>query len=819
MAAAVPFLDHIAGLRRMPGEPLVTFPWQDRDFPVVERLELGVAREKLVTPDAPFAFGAADPDTVRFPTLVLSDIREVGGNRTNVDVWRRWEVLPGFTKVTAGYDPETGAKIFTSRQRVRATAVLPAVGFKTTIAGVAVSVTDAYLDPEGDYVAEAVIEYMETPDPQVDYVDTAITFPGIARWSNTIYIPGNYPGEYRPPFAGDGVSPNTVNLQKPRARRVVGRRVRTYSLGPSGSSEVGFAVYTPGTASRVFNIQDETVHPAFKFVENVNGTLVMVEDLPASTPAYYDPRQVLRLPAGERKKVGLIYEKTLIEVSEATAPTDFDPVLARKFFAVAASGSISAQPGPGGERLVLSSSGADTRTVTLHGIRDTSRGRRYFRETVTLSGTTKVLTSATKLWFSLRQAVASDSHGSNVITIASPGSIASGLIYGASGTAVPADGDTIVVGLTAATRTYTFRNPGFASIEALAASGITTGDYFDVLYGSVTTRFWYDKASGGGAPANPGGGLHAIALAGSESTAQVMAATVAVLNTALSGTVFSIVSEDVILLVRVTLGTLSLTDGAGGAATGFTFSNLFAGTAEAPNQIRTGVNSAGEALTLAEVFGYVERAVNGTGTEGTEYGTGTARHSGVTARAESTGREELVFTGSVPYSAGTWVLTASGTVLTSDGFTDGADGQTLATIAANARTSFLGFSTQNQPLLAAGSATDDEEADPTLAVGRTVPAATGSTPTVTTAALALPGVQNATLVLCASGERAIGVTYQTSADGVTWNTAVTCPSVADGRIRKVGLGATAINYLRLNLTNPAQRMRGFHAHVEWALGV
>lgn len=95
-----PFLDHLQFLESLNGEPGVTYP-DSLSYPVVER----VSHEHLGTPMA--AFGSADPDTANFSGCKLVACQIYGMDRQRRKVYRKYEKVPGYSKVTPFLDDET----------------------------------------------------------------------------------------------------------------------------------------------------------------------------------------------------------------------------------------------------------------------------------------------------------------------------------------------------------------------------------------------------------------------------------------------------------------------------------------------------------------------------------------------------------------------------------------------------------------------------------------------------------------------------------------------------------------------------------------
>lgn len=113
-------------------------------------------------------------------------------------------------------------------------------------------------------------------------------------------------------------------------------------------------------------------------------------------------------------------------------------------------------------------------------------------------------------------------------------------------------------------------HPQEFTIATVAASALTTGDYFD--FNSLTTgyRVWIDKDTGGGTPAAGGRTLVEVDVAAADTNAQVATAIQTALD-ALTG-VTATVNSSTVTVVLDDQGTATApADGTGGADTGFTF--------------------------------------------------------------------------------------------------------------------------------------------------------------------------------------------------------------------------------------------------------
>lgn len=137
-----------------------------------------------------------------------------------------------------------------------------------------------------------------------------------------------------------------------------------------------------------------------------------------------------------------------------------------------------------------------------------------------------------------------------------------------------------------------------------AASTITTGDYFNLYSAKDVTRYlvWYNKDSGGGAPAVANTTNVAVAIAAADTAAQVASATQAAID-ALADFSASVNTATVTITNAAVGDCTTLSDGPTAAATGFTFARTTAGTGPA-----TAID-ASPALELGDMKTYNERLV------------------------------------------------------------------------------------------------------------------------------------------------------------------------------------------------------------------
>lgn len=259
----------------------------------------------------------------------------------------------------------------------------------------------------------------------------------------------------------------------------------------------------------------------------------------------------------------------------------------------------------------------------------------------------------------------------------------------------PADGDTLIVGLTGFTRTYTYRAKAQSTLVCYATAGLTQGDYFDVaLSGGSAHRFWYDiDAAGTGAPADPGGGLTSINTVTGYTDAEVAVQTEAVLE-AITNLTCS-VSTNTVTIDYDILGTMTVTDGPGDALG--TITTVRAGTADAANQIAIGATAIDTAANARKAIRAGDAVIgDGTGA-GSAFGTGTTEHAEMTVSAISntilTAQDRLACSRQLA-----WSFSQTGTAHSLGTMAGGVDGPLLATVAIGETSKYEAFTLEDEGL-------------------------------------------------------------------------------------------------------------------------
>jgi hypothetical protein len=112
--AAAPFLAHLDVLRALKGEPKVSYPYGDVDYPVTERVQ---TLPRLKAAALPF-ITTPEPDATRFPNNVLVEQLELQCDRTSVEVYRKYDRVPGKVLTTYTEDEETQTDVQVDTQIV-----------------------------------------------------------------------------------------------------------------------------------------------------------------------------------------------------------------------------------------------------------------------------------------------------------------------------------------------------------------------------------------------------------------------------------------------------------------------------------------------------------------------------------------------------------------------------------------------------------------------------------------------------------------------------------------------------------------------------
>ncbi len=173
------------------------------------------------------------------------------------------------------------------------------------------------------------IDYCRKPDASVRDVKISYIFPALFSYNDIGSIPNDYQGRYQPPWPIGDDQPNGYSFTDHRVAIYAAREFTTYSIGRREGLPPTFSVTTPGKASKFFKglIPDRCIHPPISSSETLpDGSVVIIEDIPSSTPASYDPRSILVAEAEEEQWHGEIYRQRVVLISESLPLKNFpDP--------------------------------------------------------------------------------------------------------------------------------------------------------------------------------------------------------------------------------------------------------------------------------------------------------------------------------------------------------------------------------------------------------------------------------------------------------------------------------------------------------------
>lgn len=311
------------------------------------------------------------PDTPAGP-IISSELRQTSKARGTKTVER----VVFFNNTGGGsFDATASCPIYTSENRDAETGVLlctdhfihdndyalpalgaeqkksdGAIGYSATSFSPARYVNDARKVPIEDSPRVMIeIDYSEVPAARADDVQAGFVFPALFAFNPWISAPvgDSAFGKYAPPWPGNPNSPEYFQFIAHRQNVQCGRRYRLYSLGRTDLLPPVYSVQTPGTASKLFAIiEPRTIHAPIQVYERLTdggGTYTfLVEDIPASTPATYNPNDILVASAEEKLWKGNIYCREVVFVSEATPLANFPDVATVGYYTATRSFLMSA---------------------------------------------------------------------------------------------------------------------------------------------------------------------------------------------------------------------------------------------------------------------------------------------------------------------------------------------------------------------------------------------------------------------------------------------------------------------------------------------
>jgi hypothetical protein len=357
--------------------------------------------------------------------------------------------------------------------------------------------------------------------------------------------------------------------------------------------------------------------------------------------------------------------------------------------------------------------------------------------------------------------------------------------------ALPAEGDTLVVGLTGFLQTYTFRSPASKGWAMSDVAGFSQGDYFDLTISGTAHRFWMDiNAAGTGTPAIPGGGTRTkVSVPTAATDIQVAQGFV----TAFAVTGWTVLRDDqTVQIEKTALGTATITLTAG--PSGSIFSSALTtngGTADAANQIRTSPTNTYVPRTVSEVAGYIAAAINASSGVGETYGTGTSANAYVSAAAANA---VVTLTDRVPCARQlTWANTFTGTWASLRQPVGGVNGDVVGTLTSLVL-QLVESMTFNSPDVTA-----------TTLIASTAP---------TTDAMYQGGRPATLRVRAANLTSAVAMRLESSDDGETWANRSATYAITNADNNDQWIELPPLEYVRLVITsNPNTTDAALHAGI------
>lgn len=205
-------------------------------------------------------------------------------------------------------DPETGAATNTYRQIRSVGDSLRSEGsiYNTQI------VISCKLTGKNAVYGVLITQTMALPPSRTERKSRGFQFPAQFVLLDPLWDIPHPPGYFsRGPFPGVNYT-----LTAHRSANRPAECLISYTNGPSivALPDI-WTVTTPGAASKVFPIGQNTIHNAIEIFE-YNPAPLLIEDLPASDPASYNPTDELVIEVSERKWKGPIWEREVFTIQE-----------------------------------------------------------------------------------------------------------------------------------------------------------------------------------------------------------------------------------------------------------------------------------------------------------------------------------------------------------------------------------------------------------------------------------------------------------------------------------------------------------------------
>lgn len=301
--------------------------WETLPGPTLLGKYIDVENGRMVTVSERVEENGGEPTDIA--GIISSTVTAIDANRSKrkyevAESFETFEDIPGVTSLQKWFirqEPRTHADLYNFIALATKGHDLPDIGTVFTFRDIEMEITSrdvkGYTDTEDQWVIEAVPTDMDLLT-YVEFVRAGIRFPGLYQFIEQFSVAFTFP--YRPPFPGIH-----DNYLPPRTNTIPARATHYFTRGKPESIPQKFTVLSPGMASKMVPIREDTIHPAFQWFINSDDAVTMVENIRASSPETYDPNEIYIFDVEATRWRGNIYEVTLIEASEGRSISYFPP--------------------------------------------------------------------------------------------------------------------------------------------------------------------------------------------------------------------------------------------------------------------------------------------------------------------------------------------------------------------------------------------------------------------------------------------------------------------------------------------------------------
>lgn len=300
----------------------VTLMYQTLPGPVLNGLRYDHDRVTLVATTQQTV--ASTDALATSPAFIAGNIElVVSPQDTNRSVIRREIVAGGGTvpdkTELIGLDDKTGAGIYRTTKYVSIGTAKPT--FDDQINGR--YVFDVKEAPYSDVEKMQMIYTVEFPDSYSDFPLVGFQFPAVFTVNDFTWTDYSADSRFPYPHPGNPADAGFFFLEAHRQSRWPARQLHVFTFGQPAQLDAGFVVSTPGVMSSYFKIPQNCIHEAFKIYEEIDSVVMLVENIPASTPAKYKKGDIITLAATSSRWRGKIYETVVTQLAEDGSLTSF----------------------------------------------------------------------------------------------------------------------------------------------------------------------------------------------------------------------------------------------------------------------------------------------------------------------------------------------------------------------------------------------------------------------------------------------------------------------------------------------------------------